>query len=182
MDIFWNRPMVQIVFYEKKKESLKAIKLKEIFTMVWKVQNVQGFVWKTTQPGLGGKSCWHTNPSHFWQPLQSLLWDIRLKICRLTNYCNMLFQVLLTKFSKREPFLLTLSQLNERCPHYYRVHDLPSFSVLVHCITCQRFIEPIFAWSWYTSCFAQIITDTWFDGISCLLSFFFFHGQCDDAC
>ena len=33
-------------------------------------------------------------------------WDIRLKICRLTNYCNMLFQVLLTKFSKREPFLL----------------------------------------------------------------------------
>ena len=90
----------------KKKESLNAIKLKEIFTMVWKVQNVQGFVWKTTQPGLGGKSCWHTNPSHFWQPLQSLLWDIRLKICRLTNYCNMLFQVLLTKFSKREPFLL----------------------------------------------------------------------------
>ena len=90
----------------KKKESLNAIKLKEIFTMVWKVQNVQGFVWKTTQPGLGGKSCWHTNPSHFWQPLQSLLWDIRLKICRLTNYCNMFFQVLLTKFSKREPFLL----------------------------------------------------------------------------
>ena len=90
----------------KKKESLNAIKLKEIFTMVWKVQNVQGFVWKTTQPGLGGKSCWHTNPSHFWQPLQSLLWDIRLKICRLTNYCNMLFQVLLTKFSKRKPFLL----------------------------------------------------------------------------
>ena len=92
----------------KKKESLNAIKLKEIFTMVWKVQNVQGFVWKTTQPGLGGKSCWHTNPSHFWQPLQSLLWDIRLKICRLTNYCNMLFQVLLTKFSKREPFLLIM--------------------------------------------------------------------------
>ena len=92
----------------KKKESLNAIKLKEIFTMVWKVQNVQGFVWKTTQPGLGGKSCWHTNPSHFWQPLQSLLWDIRLKICRLTNYCNMLFQVLLTKFSKHEPFLLIM--------------------------------------------------------------------------
>lgn len=56
------------------------------------------------------------------------------------------------------------------------------FTVLVYCITRQLFIETIFAWSWYTSCFAQIITDTWFDGISYLLSFFFFHGECDDAC
>ena len=41
---------------------------------VWKFQNLQGFVWKTTQTWLGGKSCFsHTNPSNFQRPLRSQL-------------------------------------------------------------------------------------------------------------
>ena len=48
--------------------------LKEIFYDRLKCRNLQGFVWKTTHPRLGGRGCFsHTNPSNFWWPLQSPL-------------------------------------------------------------------------------------------------------------
>ena len=54
---------------------------------------------------LGGKSCFsHTNPSNFQRLLQLLLWYIRLKIYWLPKF-DMLFQLLLTNFSKSELFL-----------------------------------------------------------------------------
>ena len=54
---------------------------------------------------LGGKSCFsHTNPSNFRRLLQLLLWYIRLKIYWLPKF-DMLFQLLLTNFSKSELFL-----------------------------------------------------------------------------
>ena len=45
----------------------------------------------------------HTNPSNFWQSLQSLLLIIWLKIYMFLNF-DVLFQLLLTKFSKSERF------------------------------------------------------------------------------
>ena len=73
-------------------------------TTVKKFQNLQGCVWKATQAWLGCKSYFsHTNPSNFQWPLQSLLWYIRLKIYWLPKF-NMLFQLLLTNFSKSELF------------------------------------------------------------------------------
>ena len=43
---------------------------KKYFTTVWTFWNLQGFVWKTTQAWLCGKSCFsHTNSSIFQQPL-----------------------------------------------------------------------------------------------------------------
>ena len=57
------------------------------------------------QAWLGGKSCFsHTNASNFRRQLQSLLWDIRLKILRLPKF-NMLFQLVLTKVFKSELLL-----------------------------------------------------------------------------
>ena len=41
---------------------------------VSKILKLQGFVWKTMQAWLDGKSCFsRTNASNFWRPLQSLL-------------------------------------------------------------------------------------------------------------
>ena len=77
--------------------------LRKYFTTVWKFRNLQGFVWKTMQAWLGGKSCFsHTNPSNFRRPLQSL----RLKIHRLPNF-NMLFQHF-KFFQKRTVFVFTV--------------------------------------------------------------------------
>ena len=74
-------------------------------TTVKKFQNLQGCVWKASQAWLGGKSCFsHTDPSNFQRPLQLLLWNIRLKIYWLPKF-DMLFQLLLTNFSKSELFL-----------------------------------------------------------------------------
>ena len=43
---------------------------RKYFTTVWPFQNLPGFVWKTTQAWLCGKSCFsHTNSSIFRQPL-----------------------------------------------------------------------------------------------------------------
>ena len=54
---------------------------------VLKISKLRGFVWKTMQAWLDSKSCFNqTNASNFWQPLQSLIWDIRLKILRLANF------------------------------------------------------------------------------------------------
>ena len=72
---------------------------------VLKISKLQGFVWKTMQAWLDGRSCFsHTNASNFRRPLQSLLlrYTVRLKILRLP-YSNMLFQLVLTKFFKSEP-------------------------------------------------------------------------------
>ena len=74
-------------------------------TTVKKFQNLRGCVWKASQAWLGGKSCFsHTDPSNFQRPLQLLLWNIRLKIYWLPKF-DMLFQLLLTNFSKSELFL-----------------------------------------------------------------------------
>ena len=41
---------------------------------VLKISKLQGFVWKTMQASLDGKSCFsHTSASNFRRPLQSLL-------------------------------------------------------------------------------------------------------------
>ena len=73
-------------------------------TTVKKFQNLQGCVWKAAQAWLGCKSYFsHTNRSNFQWPLQSLHWYIRLKIYCLLKF-NMLFQLLLTNFSKSELF------------------------------------------------------------------------------
>ena len=48
--------------------------LKEIFHDSFEILKLQGFVWKTIQVWLDGKSCLsHTNASNFRWPLQSLL-------------------------------------------------------------------------------------------------------------
>ena len=75
-------------------------------TTVKKFQNLQGCVWKAAQAWLGCKSYFsHTNRSNFQWPLQSLHWYIRLKIYCLLKF-NMLFQLLLTNFSKSELFFV----------------------------------------------------------------------------
>ena len=41
---------------------------------VLRISKLQGFVWKTIQVRLDGKSCFsQTNASNFWRPLQLLL-------------------------------------------------------------------------------------------------------------
>ena len=72
---------------------------------VLKISKLQGFVWKTIQVGLDGKSCLsHTNASNFRRPLKSLLLRYTAEnLVRLPNF-NVLFQLVLTNFFKSELF------------------------------------------------------------------------------
>ena len=74
-----------------------------------KISNfLRGFVWKTTQAWLGGKSCFsHTNPFNFRRLTQSLIWRYMAENLQVTYRLpnlNTLFQFLLTEFSKSDLF------------------------------------------------------------------------------
>ena len=74
---------------------------------VLRISKLQGFVWKTMQAWLDGKSCFpHTNASTFGGRCNRYFWDIRLKILRLHNF-NMLFANKL--FQKWTVFVFTKS-------------------------------------------------------------------------
>ena len=69
-----------------------------------KTSKLQGFVWKTMQGWPDGKSCFsHSKPPTFGGRCNRYFWDIGLNILRLPNF-NMVFQLVLTKFFKRELF------------------------------------------------------------------------------
>ena len=71
---------------------------------VLKISKFQGFVRKTIQACLDGKICLsHTNASNFGGRCNRYFSDIGPKLLRLPNF-DMLFQLVLTKFSKRELF------------------------------------------------------------------------------
>ena len=64
-----------------------------------KISKLEGFVWKTMQAWLGGKSCFpHTNAPNFGGRCNRYFWDIRLKILGLGNF-NVPFQLVLTKLN-----------------------------------------------------------------------------------
>ena len=64
-----------------------------------KISKLEGFVWKTVQAWLGGKSCFpHTNAPNFGGRCNRYFWDIRLKILGLGNF-NVPFQLVLTKLN-----------------------------------------------------------------------------------
>ena len=69
-----------------------------------KFQNLQGFVWKTTQAWMGGRSCFLRQIlSIFGSHCNLSFWDMA-EVYRSPNF-NMLFQLMLTKFFKSELFL-----------------------------------------------------------------------------
>ena len=54
---------------------------------VLKISKLQGFVWKTIQVGLDGKSCLsHTNASNFRRPLKSLLLRYTAETSQVTQF------------------------------------------------------------------------------------------------
>ena len=72
---------------------------------VLKTSRLQGFVRKTMQGWPDSKSCFsHSKPPTFGGRCNRYFWDIGLNILRLPNF-NMVFQLVLTKFFKRELFL-----------------------------------------------------------------------------
>ena len=71
------------------------------FKTVWKFPSLQGFIWKTTQAWLGGKSCFSL--LIFGGYCDRYFWDIRLEIDRLPNF-NMVFKFLLTIFEDANCF------------------------------------------------------------------------------
>ena len=74
------------------------------FNDSWKSSNLQGFVWKTPQAWLGGKSCFLIQILLiFGSHCNRYFWDMWLKIYMFLNF-DVLFQLLLTKFSKSEGF------------------------------------------------------------------------------
>ena len=67
---------------------------------VLKISKLQGFIWKTMQAWLDGKSCFSYSTlmlPTFGCRCNRCFWDIRLKMLRLPEF-NMLFQPVLTKF------------------------------------------------------------------------------------
>ena len=68
------RLRVQIACYELKGDLSPCNAFRKYFMKVLKISKLQGFVWKTMQARLDGKSCFsHTSASNFRRLLQSLL-------------------------------------------------------------------------------------------------------------
>ena len=106
----------QIACYEWKGD-LSPTMLKEIFH-----DSMKGFVWKTIPGWLGGKSCFfHTNPSNFRRPLQSLI------LMALSDHANKIFQkqtaFVFTESWSRDQLLQKAYHRTSWCikkvPHYF---------------------------------------------------------------